>query len=170
MAALYPFNSLLVCFRSFLGVWIICHACGAFSAIGNSDVKKITSSIELWAGAGTGSRSALAGVQSTRLVRIDDNGNGCDQYREGGSVKVSYAGVPLAYGSTSSFLEARKALAVAVNATGEGAGVPDDLLRLMSAERRLGVAWRSLRSTCGCWAGPPGSSTTGALIWMVPAL
>lgn len=74
------------------------------------------------------------------LVRVHNN-DFHDQCRAGGDVVVSYAGVPLAHGRTPSFfLWAKKAVTMAVNATSEGVGVPDDLFRLMSAERRQGVA------------------------------
>ncbi|KAF0916692.1 hypothetical protein E2562_011543 [Oryza meyeriana var. granulata] len=154
MAVLFPFNHFLLSFWFFLGFWIIYQAFGAFCAVVNID-KPIASSVEL-VGVG-GLVPALApGAASpptfNLLLRID-NGQICDQYREGGSVKVSYAGVPLAYGSIPSFrLGARKVFTVAVNATSEGAGVPGDLLRLMAAERRMGVAQLDIVMQLG-WPG-----------------
>lgn len=102
----------------------------------------VSSSVELVSAKGM--ESALApGAASPAfdlLVRVD-NGHICDQYREGGSVTVSYAGVPLAHGHTPSFrVGAEAAVTFTVNATSEAVGVPEDLFRLMSAERRRGAA------------------------------
>ncbi|CAO2183085.1 unnamed protein product [Urochloa humidicola] len=86
------------------------------------------------------------------LVRID-NGHIYDEYREGGGVTVSYAGVPLAHGHTPSFrVGAKAALTFTVNATAESVGVPEDLFRLMSAERRWGAAQLEVRMQLG-WPG-----------------
>ncbi|CAO2171220.1 unnamed protein product [Urochloa humidicola] len=79
------------------------------------------------------------------LVRVD-NGHTYDLYREGGGVTVSYAGVPVAHGHTPSFrVGAKAALTFTVNATAESVGVPEDLFRLLSAERRWGAAQLEVR-------------------------
>ncbi|CAO2166147.1 unnamed protein product [Urochloa humidicola] len=74
------------------------------------------------------------------VVRVD-NGHDFPVSHGGGDVVVSYAGVPLARGRTPSFdLNAKEAVALRVNATSEGVGVPEDLFRLLTEERRWGVA------------------------------
>ncbi|KAF8677938.1 hypothetical protein HU200_046294 [Digitaria exilis] len=74
------------------------------------------------------------------VVRVD-NGHDFPVSHGGGDVVVSYAGVPLARGRTPSFdVHAKEAVALPVNATSEGVGVPEDLLRLLMEERRWGVA------------------------------
>jgi hypothetical protein len=84
------------------------------------------------------------------LVRVD-NGHIHDQYREGGSVTVSYAGVPLAHGHSPRFrVGARAAVTFTVNATSHAVGVPEDLFRLMSAERRWGTAQLEVGMQLGC--------------------
>ncbi|CAL4974418.1 unnamed protein product [Urochloa decumbens] len=87
------------------------------------------------------------------LVRVDD-GHIYDEYREGGGVTVSYAGVPLAHGHTpiSFRVGAKAALTFTVNATAESVGVPEDLFRLMSTERRWGAAQLEVRMQLG-WPG-----------------
>ncbi|GJM93356.1 hypothetical protein PR202_ga09904 [Eleusine coracana subsp. coracana] len=86
------------------------------------------------------------------LVRVD-NRHMCDQYREGGSVTVYYAGVPLAHGHTPSFrVGATAAVTFTVNATSEAVGVPEDLFRLMWAERRWGAAQLEISMKLG-WPG-----------------
>ncbi|RLN22235.1 hypothetical protein C2845_PM07G20740 [Panicum miliaceum] len=96
------------------------------------------------AGTGSGSSGAL-------LVRVE-NGHYYDVYREGGHVTVSYAGVPLARGRTPSFrLGAEATLAFTVNAE-SSVGVPEDLFRLMSAERRHGAAQLEVVMQLG-WPG-----------------
>ncbi|KAK3161742.1 hypothetical protein QOZ80_1BG0080860 [Eleusine coracana subsp. coracana] len=103
----------------------------------------IKCSVELIGAKGLG--SALApGAESPALkllVHID-NGH-FFALRDGGSsdAVVSYAGVPLARGRAPFLrLEAKKAVTVAVNATNYGLGIPEDLFRLMAAERQSGAA------------------------------
>lgn len=75
------------------------------------------------------------------LVHID-NGH-FFALRECGSIDVvvSYASVPLARGRAPFLrLEAKKAVTVAVNVTSYGLGIPEDLFRVMSAERQSGAA------------------------------
>ncbi|KAF7023207.1 hypothetical protein CFC21_035777 [Triticum aestivum] len=104
--------------------------------------KPITCSVEL-AGA-RGLEPALApGATSPafHLVVHVDNGHVYELCHGGSDVVVSYAGVPLARGRTPSFrLAAKDTGRWAVNVTGAGLGIPADLSRLMTAERRWGVA------------------------------
>ncbi|EEE55282.1 hypothetical protein OsJ_03223 [Oryza sativa Japonica Group] len=132
--------------------------CGASQAIDTAVIfnKPISSSVELVGVRGLDPSLAPGAAASPAfdlLLRLD-NGDACgDQYREGGSVKVSYAGVPLAHGSTPGFrLGARSSATVAVNATSDGVGVPEELFRLMSAEQRLGVAQLDIGLQLG-WPG-----------------
>lgn len=155
MALLLPFIYMLFFFSVFLVMRITYKASQAIdtAVIFN---KPISSSVELVGVRGLDPSLAPGAAASPAfdlLLRLD-NGDACgDQYREGGSVKVSYAGVPLAYGSIPSFrLGAREALTVAVDATSEAAGVPEDLLRLMAAEQRMGVAQLEI----GMQLGGPG--------------
>jgi len=72
------------------------------------------------------------------LVHVD-NGRifGLRHGGGGGDVVVSYAGVPLARGRPPAFrVETKKAATVAVDTTSAGVGIPEDLLQLMSEERR----------------------------------
>ncbi|TVT97718.1 hypothetical protein EJB05_57024, partial [Eragrostis curvula] len=86
------------------------------------------------------------------LVRVD-NGRIYDEYREGGSVTVSYAGVALAHGRTPSFrVAAKEAVTFTVKATAGAVGVPAELFRLMSAERRWGAAQLEVSMQLG-WPG-----------------
>ncbi|CAL5039999.1 unnamed protein product [Urochloa decumbens] len=75
------------------------------------------------------------------LVRLD-NGRIIDMNGGCGDVVVSYAGVPLARGRVPAlYVGTKKVATVAVVATSGGVGIPEDLLRLMSEERRRsGVA------------------------------
>ena len=74
------------------------------------------------------------------IVRVNNSHTFCLRHR-GGDVVVSYGGVPLARGRTPRFeLGDKEVLALPVKATSAGVGVPGDLLRLMTDERRLGVA------------------------------
>lgn len=78
--------------------------------------------------------------QGDLAVRVD-NGHDFLVRHGGGDVVVSYAGVPLARGRTPSFdLYAKEAVVLPVNATSEGVGIPEDLFRLLTEERRWGVA------------------------------
>uniref|UniRef100_A0A0D9V4V6 Late embryogenesis abundant protein LEA-2 subgroup domain-containing protein n=1 Tax=Leersia perrieri TaxID=77586 RepID=A0A0D9V4V6_9ORYZ len=119
MAVLLPFNYFLVTFFLFLGFWTIYQGSQALGVV-NID-KPITSSVELVGFSGlVPALTPGAASPAFNLLVCIDNGHNCDQYRDGGSVKVSYAGVPLAYGSIPSFeLGAKEALTVAVNATSE---------------------------------------------------
>jgi len=94
--------------------------------------------------------AAAASPAFDLLMRVD-NGHIFDQCREGGGITVSYAGVPLAQGRTPSFcVGAKEAMTFTVNATTDGsAGVPGDLFRLMSAERRWGVPQLEVRMQLG---------------------
>ncbi|CAN6170028.1 unnamed protein product [Urochloa humidicola] len=84
------------------------------------------------------------------LVRVD-NGHIYDEYCESGDITVSYAGVPLARGQIPSFCVGSKAtLSFTVNATGEALGLPDDVFRLVSAERSWAVAQLEVRMQLGC--------------------
>ncbi|TVT99059.1 hypothetical protein EJB05_55615, partial [Eragrostis curvula] len=75
------------------------------------------------------------------LILHIDNGHDFYIRHDGGDVAVSYAGVPLARGRTPSFEMAYKeARAQPVKATSAGVGVPEDLFRLMTEERKWGVA------------------------------
>ncbi|KAL6614639.1 hypothetical protein ACP70R_036909 [Stipagrostis hirtigluma subsp. patula] len=75
------------------------------------------------------------------LIVHVDNGHTFHLTHGGGDVVVSYAGVPLARGRTPSFqLACKETTALPVKATSEGVGMPDDLFRLMTEERRWGVA------------------------------
>ncbi|CAL5049465.1 unnamed protein product [Urochloa decumbens] len=75
------------------------------------------------------------------LVRLD-NGRIIDMNGGCGDVVVSYAGVPLARGRVPALsVGTKKVATVAVDATSGGVGIPEDLFRLMSEERRRsGVA------------------------------
>ncbi|WVZ67663.1 hypothetical protein U9M48_016712 [Paspalum notatum var. saurae] len=74
------------------------------------------------------------------VVRVH-NGHNFHVSHGGGDVVVSYAGVPVARGRTPSFgLYAKEAVALPVNATSQGLGVPEDLFRLLTEERSRGVA------------------------------
>ncbi|KAF7023209.1 hypothetical protein CFC21_035778 [Triticum aestivum] len=134
----------------------------------SNDDKPTTCSVEL-AGA-RGLEPALApGATSPAfdLVVHVDNGRVYELCHGGGDVVVSYAGVPLARGRTPSFrLPAKTTGRWAVNVTGVGLGIPADLSRLMTAERRwgvaqleidMGLAWQSF--TCDVLVdGQPGAS------------
>ncbi|KAJ1254963.1 hypothetical protein BS78_K302000 [Paspalum vaginatum] len=86
------------------------------------------------------------------LVRVS-NGHFHDEYREGGGITVFYAGVPLAHGSTPNFRVGAKAThTFTVKATAKSVGVPEDLFRLMSAERRWGTAQLQVQMQLG-WPG-----------------
>ncbi|KAL6615923.1 hypothetical protein ACP70R_038193 [Stipagrostis hirtigluma subsp. patula] len=102
------------------------------------------------------------------LVRVH-NGHVYDQYRDGdgGGVTVSYAGIPLAHGRTPSFrVGANSAVTFTVNATTQAVGVPEELFRLMSAERRWGAAQLEVGMQLG-WPGWESFAwRLGALIWM----
>ncbi|BAB39429.1 hypothetical protein [Oryza sativa Japonica Group] len=155
MALLLPFIYMLFFFSVFLVMRITYKASQAIdtAVIFN---KPISSSVELVGVRGLDPSLAPGAAASPAfdlLLRLD-NGDACgDQYREGGSVKVSYAGVPLAHGSTPGFrLGARSSATVAVNATSDGVGVPEELFRLMSAEQRLGVAQLDIGLQLG-WPG-----------------
>ncbi|KAK3161741.1 hypothetical protein QOZ80_1BG0080840 [Eleusine coracana subsp. coracana] len=74
------------------------------------------------------------------LIHIN-NGHTFSLTHGGGDVIVSYAGVPLARGHTPSFeMATKETAALPVKATSAGVGVPEDLFRLMTEERRFGVA------------------------------
>ncbi|XP_003561723.1 uncharacterized protein LOC100835603 [Brachypodium distachyon] len=101
-------------------------------------------SLELVAFRGLQPATDPAGAASPAfdLTLYVDNGHVCSLRHCGGDVEVSYAGVPLARGRTPRFrVMGEEAVAVAVNVTGAGAvGLPQDLFRLFTAERRWGVA------------------------------
>ncbi|CAN6173274.1 unnamed protein product [Urochloa humidicola] len=75
------------------------------------------------------------------LLRLD-NGRTVDISYGGGDIVLSYVGVPLARGRVPALhVETKNTATVAVVATSGGVGIPEDLFRLMSEERRRsGVA------------------------------
>ncbi|TVU00063.1 hypothetical protein EJB05_54556, partial [Eragrostis curvula] len=101
--------------------------------------KPVECSVEL-VGATCLGRPALAPDAESPVIKLLVHVNNRRVYRtrdNGGSVVVSYAGVPLARGTTPAFsVEKKKTVTLAVDATSDGVGVPDDLLRLMLEERR----------------------------------
>ncbi|RCV27030.1 hypothetical protein SETIT_5G293000v2 [Setaria italica] len=142
MALLGPFIYSVVAFYGLVVVLALARASETINGIINQD-HPISSAVQLVGVKGLEPAMAPGAVSPAfdLLVRVD-NGHIFDQYREGGSVTVSYAGVPVAHGRTPSFrVGAKAALNFTVIATSnESVGVPEDLFRLMSAERRWGAA------------------------------
>ncbi|CAO2178523.1 unnamed protein product [Urochloa humidicola] len=122
-------------------VWMIT-LLPSMESIAYPDEKPTTCSVEL-AGFEGLQPAASPGATSPAfdlVVRVDNGHTFCLRHG-GGDVVVSYAGVPLARGRTPSFeLGDKEVLALPVKATSAGVGVPVDLLRLMTDERRWGVA------------------------------
>ncbi|KAK3161738.1 hypothetical protein QOZ80_1BG0080800 [Eleusine coracana subsp. coracana] len=74
------------------------------------------------------------------LIHVN-NGHTFSLAHGGGDVVVSYAGVPLARGRTPSFeMATKETTTLPVKATSAAVGLPEDLSRLMTDERRWGVA------------------------------
>jgi hypothetical protein len=151
MEFLFPSIVVLCAFYAVVVMFLIYRVFGAGINI-NECSCAVSSSVEL--GGVKGLDPTLApGAASPAfdlLVRVD-NGHIHDQYREGGSVTVSYAGVPLAHGHSPRFrVGARAAVTFTVNATSHAVGVPEDLFRLMSAERRWGTAQLEVGMQLGC--------------------
>ncbi|KAF0916695.1 hypothetical protein E2562_011546 [Oryza meyeriana var. granulata] len=103
----------------------------AINAVDDFD-KPIRSSIELVGVRGLEpSAPGATASPAFDLLRLD-NGDVCDKYREGCSVKVSYAGVPLAHGSTPGFrLGAEEFRDGGGERDERWGGVPEELFRLM---------------------------------------
>ncbi|CAL4947818.1 unnamed protein product [Urochloa decumbens] len=112
-------------------------------SLANPNNLPTTCSVELAGFKGLHQPASAPGATSPAfdlVVRVD-NGHDFPVSHGGGDVVVSYAGVPLARGRTPSFdMYAKEAVALRVNATSEGVGVPEDLFRLLTEERRWGVA------------------------------
>ena len=145
----------VVIFYLLAALMLIVGACAGIYNI-NQDYP-ISSSIELVSVKGLLEPSLAPGEVPPAivlLVRVENHGHYYDEYREGGGVTVSYAGVPLVRGRTPSFrVGAKETLAFVVNATTESSvGVPEDLSRLMSAERRHGAAQLDVVMQLG-WPG-----------------
>ncbi|KAJ1283825.1 hypothetical protein BS78_03G156500 [Paspalum vaginatum] len=125
----------------FNGFFILFTSLPPIYAIENPDDLPTTCAVEL--AAFEGLQPALspgATSPSFDLILRVTNGHTFYLSHEGSDLVVSYAGVPLARGRTPSFVLADKEVsALPVKATSAGIGVPGDLLRLMTEERRLGV-------------------------------
>ncbi|KAL6614623.1 hypothetical protein ACP70R_036893 [Stipagrostis hirtigluma subsp. patula] len=149
LALLFPFVSWVVCFYIIAAVLVITMAC---VTINIDQDYPIACSMELVSFRGLQPALAPGAVSPAfnLLVRVH-NGHIYDQYREGGGgVTVSYAGVPLAHGRTPSFRVGAKAdVSFTVEATAQAVGVPEELFRLMSAERRWGAAQLEVRMQLG---------------------
>ncbi|OEL35252.1 hypothetical protein BAE44_0003729 [Dichanthelium oligosanthes] len=105
------------------------------------DEKTTTCSVELagFQGLQPALSSEVTSPAFDLIVRVT-NGH-TFSLRHGCDIVVSYAGVPLAHGRTPSFeLGDKDVLALPVRATSAGVGIPGDLFRLMTDERRWGVA------------------------------
>ncbi|TVU02902.1 hypothetical protein EJB05_51582, partial [Eragrostis curvula] len=111
--------------------------------IRDMDNKPVECSVELVEAKGLGRPAISPDAESPaiKLLVHVNNRHVFGMDHDGGSVVVSYAGVPLARGSTPAFFVGKKkTVTLAEDATSEGVGVLEDLLRLMLQERRSGVA------------------------------
>ncbi|KAJ1254970.1 hypothetical protein BS78_03G253300 [Paspalum vaginatum] len=151
MALLCPFISWMVIYYIIAALALIFGAC---RRINIDQGYPISSSVQLVAIKGLEPALApgAAPLAMDLLVRVS-NGHFHDEYREGGGITVFYAGVPLAHGSTPNFRVGAKAThTFTVKATAKSVGVPEDLFRLMSAERRWGTAQLQVQMQLG-WPG-----------------
>lgn len=145
---LFPFVSWVVMFYVLAAILAVGSTVGYLLI---NEENRIESSAQLVGAKGLEPALAAGAVSPAfdLLVRVD-NRHVYDQYRDGGGVTVSYAGIPLAHGRIPGFrVGAKAALTLAVNATTEAVGLPEDLFRLMSAERRWGVAQLDVRMRLG---------------------
>ncbi|CAO2183088.1 unnamed protein product [Urochloa humidicola] len=135
----YTWIVIMILFNGF--IWLITML-PSMESIAYPDEKPTTCSVEL-AGFEGLQPAASPGATSPAfdlVVRVDNGHTFCLRHG-GGDIVVSYAGVPLARGRTPSFeLGDKEVLALPVKATSAGVGIPVDLFRLMTDERRWGVA------------------------------
>ncbi|KAL6846649.1 hypothetical protein ACP4OV_024097 [Aristida adscensionis] len=124
----------------YLGLIVVVTSLPPMSSLLYPDEKPTACSVEL-VGAGGLEPAAPALPAVDLIVRVVNGHAAYYLTHDGGDVVVSYAGVPLARGRTPAFeLAGKEAAALPVRAASAGAGVPEDLLRLMAEERRRGVA------------------------------
>ncbi|TVU00068.1 hypothetical protein EJB05_52514, partial [Eragrostis curvula] len=127
-----PVLAALLCFAVLCLGWI---ATMMYKGIvRDMDNKPVECSVELLGAKGLGRRAQDPNADSPpiKLLVHVNNRHVFGMDHDGGSVVVSYAGVPLARGSTPAFFVGKKkTVTLAVDATSDGVGVPEDLLRLI---------------------------------------